>query len=107
MARYVVGIVRIGTRFATCYSDAGFGSRARKIRGEVEVQQLVSQGTAIGGVSRGGGTCGNYLEGSSPIEGEFLFENFVVGVFPQPLADSGGGVIDPNPSTSRVLGAAE
>ena len=107
MSRYVVGIVRVGTRLATCYSDAGFGSRARKILGEVEVQQLVFQGTAIGGVCRGGGTSGNYLEGSSPVEGEFLFENFVVGVFPHPLADSGGGVVDLNPSASRVLGTAE
>ena len=38
---------------------------------------------------------------------EFLFEGFVVGAFPQTLADSGGGVLDPNPSAGRVLGAAE
>ena len=38
---------------------------------------------------------------------QFLFENFVVGVFPYPLADSGGGVVYPDPSTSRVLGAVE
>ena len=59
------------------------------------------------GVSRGGGTNGSYLKGSSPVEQEFLFENFVVGVLPHPLADSGGGVVYPDPSTSRVVGAAE
>ena len=64
-------------------------------------------GTSIGGVSRGGETNGNYLEGSSLVEREFLFENFVVGAFPYPLANIGGGVVYPNPSTSRVLGAAE
>ena len=31
----------------------------------------------------------------------------MVGTFPQTLADSGGGVIDPNPSAGRILGAAE
>ena len=31
VSRYVVGIVRVGARLATCHSDAGFGSRARKI----------------------------------------------------------------------------
>ena len=37
MPRYVVGIVRVGVRFATCHSDAGFGSSAGKIGGEVKV----------------------------------------------------------------------
>ena len=48
-----------------------------------------------------------YLEGSSPRQREFLLEDFAVGAFPQTLADSGGGVLDPNPSAGRVLGAAE
>ena len=38
---------------------------------------------------------------------EFLFEDFIVSAFPQTLADSGGGVVDPYPSASRVFGAAE
>ena len=37
----------------------------------------------------------------------FLFEDFIVSAFPQTLADSGGGVVDPYPSDSRVFGAAE
>ena len=37
MSRYVVGIVRVGAMFATCHSDAGFGSRAEKILGKVKV----------------------------------------------------------------------
>ena len=37
MSRCVVGIVRVGARFATCHNDAGFGSRAGMIGGEVEV----------------------------------------------------------------------
>ena len=54
-----------------------------------------------------GGTNSDDLEGSSKVQREFLFENFVVGAFPQPLADSGGGVINPNLSAGRMLGAAE
>ena len=41
------------------------------------------------------------------IQREFLFEKFIVSAFPQILADSGGGVVDPCPSASRVFGAAE
>ena len=33
MPRYVVGVVRIGARFATCHGDAGFGSRADRFEG--------------------------------------------------------------------------
>ena len=62
---------------------------------------------AVRGVGGLGGTNSEYLEGSSPIQREFLFENFVVSAFPQTLADSGGGGLDPNPSAGRVLGAAE
>ena len=58
----------------------------------------------IGGL---GGTNSEYLEGASPIQREFLFENYVVSAFPQTLADSGGGVLDPSPSAGRVMGAAE
>ena len=31
----------------------------------------------------------------------------IVSAFPQTLAESGGGVVDPYPSASRVFGAAE
>ena len=62
---------------------------------------------AVRGVGGLGGTNSEYLEGSSPVQREFLLENFVVGAFPQTLADSGGGVLDPNPSAGRVFGAAE
>ena len=37
MSRHVVGIVRVSARFATCHSDAGFGSRTENIGGEVKV----------------------------------------------------------------------
>ena len=48
----------------------------------------------VRGVGGLGGTSSEYLGGSSPIQREFLFEGFVVGAFPQTLADSGGGVLD-------------
>ena len=63
--------------------------------------------TAVRGVGGLGGTNSEYLDWSSPTQREFLFEDFVVGAFPQTLADRGGGVLDPNPSAGRVLGAAE
>ena len=47
------------------------------------------------------------LKGPVQFSESFSLENFVVGAFPQPLADSGGGVINPNPSAGRILGAAE
>ena len=61
----------------------------------------------MAGVGSCGGTNSNYLEGSSPVQREFLFEDSIVSAFPQTLADSGGGVVDPYPSASRVFGAAE
>ena len=48
-----------------------------------------------------------YLEWSSPVQRKSLFEDFVVSAFPQTFADSGGDVVDPYPSASRVFGAAE
>ena len=54
-----------------------------------------------------GGTNSSYLEGSSPVQREFRFDDFIVSAFTQTLVDSGGGVVDSYPSTSRVFGAAE
>ena len=62
---------------------------------------------AVRGVGGLGGANSEYLEGSSPIQREFLFENFDISACPQTLADSGGGVLDPNSSAGSVLGAAE
>ena len=42
MPRQVVSIVSVGVGFATCYGDARQDSRTRQIRGDVEVQQLIS-----------------------------------------------------------------
>ena len=58
----------------------------------------------VRGVGGLGGTNSEYLGGSSPIQREFLFEGFVVGAFPQPLADSGGGVLDPKPIRQPRVG---
>ena len=46
------------------------------------------------------------LKGPVQFKREFLFEDFIVSALPQTLADSGGGVVDPYPSASRVFGAA-
>ena len=47
------------------------------------------------------------LFGSSPVQREFLFEDFIISGFPQTLADNGGGVVDQYLSASRVFGATE
>lgn len=47
MPRHVVGIVRIGTQFATFYNDARFDSKARQIGWEVEVHNLISEWVTI------------------------------------------------------------
>ena len=83
---------------AECSGRSGAGGTAAAV---------AATGAAVGSVGGWGGTNNDDLEGSSPVQREFLSENFVVGAFPQPLADSGDGVINPNPSAGRILGAAE
>ena len=48
MSRYIVGIVRVGARFATCHSDAGFGNRAGKIGGRSRYSSLSPNGRPSG-----------------------------------------------------------
>ena len=64
-------------------------------------------GSAIRGVGGRAGTDGEYFKGASPVERELFFEDFIVDVFPRSLSDSGGGIINPDPSTRYVFGAAE
>ena len=67
VSKHIIGIVRVGTEFATFNSDAGFGSRARYILWEIEVQHLNSGWVAVRGVGGLTGTNGKSLEGSDPI----------------------------------------
>ena len=62
---------------------------------------------AIRGVGGRAGTDGKYLKWPGPVEREFLFKDFIVGVFPRSLSDGDGGIIDPNPSTRYIFGVAE
>ena len=78
-----------------------FGGGAR------QVCRFISQGAAIRGVSGRAGTDGKYFKGAGPVEREFIFKDFIVGAFPRSLSDSGGGIIDPNPFTRCIFGAAE
>ena len=48
MSRYVVGIVRVGTRFATCYSDAGFAAGPERFEGRPRYNSLSSRGRPSG-----------------------------------------------------------
>ena len=38
ISRHVISVVGVDARFATCYSVAGFGSRAGQVRGEIKIQ---------------------------------------------------------------------
>ena len=44
MPRYVVSIVRVGARLATCHSDERFGNRARKLEGRSRYSSLSLSG---------------------------------------------------------------
>ena len=65
--QHIIGIVRVGKQAETFNSDAGFGSRARYILWEIEVQHLISGWVAVRGVGGLTGTNGKSLEGSDPI----------------------------------------
>ena len=52
MSEHVVSIVGVGAGFTTCHSDAGFGSRAREVRGKIKILQLVSEWVSVGDVGR-------------------------------------------------------
>ena len=47
------------------------------------------------------------LKGPVQLRESFFFRTLVVGDFPGPLSDGGSGVINPDPSTRCVPGAAE
>ena len=68
---------------------------------------MISEWVAVRGVGGRTGTDGEYSKGAGPVEREFLFKDFIVGLFPRSLSDGGGGVIDPDPSTRYIFGAAE
>ena len=48
MSGHVVSIIGVGAGFATCHSDAKFRSVAGQVRGEVNIQQLVSKEASVG-----------------------------------------------------------
>ena len=58
------------------------------------------------GVDSREGTNRNYLEGPGHIEKEFPLGDFIVSALPRSLTDSGGCIVDPNPSTHCIYGAA-
>ena len=50
---------------------------------------------------------GKYLEGSSLIRREFLFEGFIASALPRSLSGTGGGHVDPTPLTRYIFRAEE
>ena len=56
------------------------------------------------GVDSREGTNRNYLEGPGHIEKEFPLGDFIVSALPRSLTNSGGGLVEPNPSIPSVKG---
>ena len=54
-----------------------------------------------------GGANRDDLEGVCPVEGRFLFEEFVIGAFAQSLSGCGGCVVYPYPASSYVFWSAQ
>ena len=67
MPEHVVRIVEASAGFVTCHSDVAFGSRVGQVRGEVKIQQLVSEWASVGGVGRSSGANIDDLKGSCTI----------------------------------------
>ena len=63
MARYVVGIVRVGTRFATCYSDAGLAEGPERFEGRSRYNTLSPRGRPSGVSVAGEGPAAIILKG--------------------------------------------
>ena len=58
-------------------------------------------------VSHWEGTNSDEFEGACPIEREYIFKNFVIGVFAQSLSYGCGGVLYPYPTAGHLVGAAK
>ena len=84
----------------------GLAAGPERFEGRSKYSSLSPNGRPSGVSAAGEGPAASILKG--PVQfSEFLFEDFIVSAFPQSLADSGRGIVDPHPSTSRVFGATE
>lgn len=93
----VVVVVGVSAWLAAQDRNAAAGILTLSVSGEVEVEELVRQRTAIRSVGRSGRADGEDLERSCPRKGELGFEHEVVGVLLGALANGGRAVVDPSP----------
>ena len=75
-----------------------FGVTSTHVGGEIEAQQFVMKGPAIGNVEGRCRAYGENLQRAYPVEVELGLENGGVGAFLGTLADGCSGVVDPRPT---------
>ena len=78
-----------------------------RFEGGVKVQQLVSERASFGRVGRWRGANSDGFEMFWTIWGEFLLEDFTVGIFAQSLPDGGGGIVYSSPAVGCIFRATE
>ena len=85
----------------------GLAAGPERFEGRSRYSSLSPRGRPSGVSVAEEGPTAIIVKGPVQFKREFLFEDFIVSAFPQTLADSGGGVVDPYPSASRVFRAVE
>ena len=84
MPRYVISIVRVGARHATCHSDARFGNRARKIEGRSRYSSLSPSGRPSGVSTAGEGPTAIILKGPVQLSESFSLRTLLSTPFRKP-----------------------
>ena len=85
----------------------GLAAGPERLEGRSRCSSLSPNGRPSGISAAGEGPAANILHGPVQFSESFSFEDFIVSTFPQSLTDSGGGIVDPHPSASRVFGVTE
>ena len=84
----------------------GLAAWPERFEGRSRYSSLSPSGRPSGMSAADEGPTANILKGPIQFSESFSFSTLLSARFPNPLADSGGGIVDPYPSASRVFGAA-
>ena len=85
----------------------GSAAGPERFEGKSRYSSLSPIGRPSGVSAADEGPAASILKGPVQFSEKQIFKDFTVSAFPQPLTDSGGGVVDPYPFASRLFGAAE
>ena len=81
MPRYVVGIVRVGARFATCHNDAGLAAGPERLEGRSRYSSLSPTGRPSGVSAAGEGPAASILKGPVQISETFSLRTLLSALF--------------------------